>query len=77
MSGLEIKHEHYLPVVLAALTVLLLGCWNPKFLRETKEEQAKHANGAPSYKWLALFALLAGILAVYCYNSGKHSGYSV
>jgi hypothetical protein len=67
----EIKYEHYLPVVLAALTVLLLGCWNPKFIRETKEEEAKHAGANPSYKWLSLFALLVGMLAVWCYNQDK------
>lgn len=67
----DMKLEHYLPVVLAALTVLLLGCWNPKALQESKEEQARHASGAPSYKWLALFALLVGMLAVWCYNQDK------
>ena len=69
----KIHYEHYLPVVLAALTVILLGCWNPKFMREDQAERAKHALlGGPSYKWLAFFALVVGMLAVWCYNQDKH-----
>lgn len=72
----NIHYEHYLPVVLAALTVLLLGCWNPKGLQEKdKDLIAKQAaeGGTPSYKWLALFALIVGMLAVWCYNQQKHN----
>ena len=57
------QYEHYLPIVLAALTVLILGCWNPQGL------QAKNANGSasgyPNYLWLALLALLVGALSVF------------
>lgn len=64
----EINYEHYLPVILSALTVVLLGCWNPKSLRAKPDEVSK---GVPSYKWLALFALLVGMLTVWCYNHNK------
>jgi hypothetical protein len=63
------KHEHYLPVVLAALTVLILGCWNPKSL-QAQESKGK-PSGYPSYMWLSLFALLVGVLAVWMYNEKK------
>lgn len=56
-------YEHYLPVVLAALTVLILGCWNPKAL-QVRDSQG-NPTGSPSYLWLALFALLVGALTVF------------
>lgn len=60
------KVEDYLPVVLAVLTVLILGCWNPTAL-QTKDENG-NATGCPSYMWLALFALIVGCLAEYFYH---------
>lgn len=60
------EYEHYLPVVLAALTVLILGCWNPQAL-QAQNSQGK-PSGYPSYLWLSLFAFLVGILAVWLYN---------
>jgi len=53
-------YRRYLPVVIAALTVLILGFWNPKAL------QAKnHGGRRPSYLWLSLAALIAGIIVVW------------
>ena len=60
------QYEHYLPIVLAALTVLVLGCWNPRAL-QVRDQQGK-ALGHPSYLWLSLFALLVGLLSVWTYN---------
>ena len=63
------KTEHYLPVVLSALAVLILGCWNPDAL-QSQDSQGK-ASGYPNYLWLALFAFLVGVLAVWAYNQKK------
>jgi hypothetical protein len=55
-------HEKYLAVVVSALVVLLLGCWNPKALQLT---QNGVPSGHPNYMWLALLSLLAGLLTAY------------
>lgn len=60
-----------LPVLVSALTVLILGCWNPEHLQVRKHGKA---NGCPNYLWLALISLLAGLLAAYCQDSMKHGG---
>ena len=62
------NYEHYLPVVLAALTVLVLGCWNPVMLQS---KVGGSASGHPSYMWLALISLLVGVVAVWMYNNKK------
>jgi len=62
------QYEHYLPVVLAALTVLILGCWNPKGLQAQNNGKA---SGYPSYLWLSLFALIVGMMTVWGYNQQK------
>ena len=59
-------HEHYLPVVVAALTVLLLGAWNPPMLQ--KMDKSGHPTGHPSYLWMSLLALLFGGVAVAVFN---------
>jgi hypothetical protein len=59
------QHEQYLAVALAALTVLILGCWNPKALQSRKSDGVT-PSGYPSYLWLALFAFLVG--ALYCWG---------
>ncbi len=55
------QHEQYLAVALAALTVLILGCWNPEGLQSKKNGSRI---GQPSYLWLAFFAFLVGSLCV-------------
>jgi len=69
------QHEHYLAVALAALTVLILGCWNPKSL------QARNAKGDalgyPSYLWLALFAFLVGALYCWCQQQKRRGGMGI
>lgn len=52
----------YLPVVIAALSILIVGCWNP---RELQTVQNGQPTGQPNYMWLALIALLVGLLAVF------------
>ena len=61
-----IKPEDYLPVVVTALTVLVLGCWNPKALQA---KQGGRPTGQPSYLWLALLAFVVGVLCVLIYKS--------
>jgi H+/Cl- antiporter ClcA len=61
-------YDHYLPIVVAALTVLVLGCWNPRALQTTQNGQP---TGCPNYLWLALFALLAGLLSCYLMKGAK------
>ncbi len=60
--------DHYLPVIVAALTVLILGCWNPKPLQAVQNGQP---SGHPSYMWLALLSLLAGLLSCYLMHGAK------
>lgn len=53
------KYEQYLPLLLVALTVLLLGCWNPPCL-----QQKDHGlpNGKPNYVLVALLSFAVGVL---------------
>jgi hypothetical protein len=62
-------HEHYLPVVLSALTVLLLGCINFPGL-QAKADGKK--TGQPNYLWLALISFLVGALAVWFFNRKEY-----
>lgn len=64
MGSLDIKYEHYLPVVMAAVIVWLLGVWNPKFVKEDRPRK----DGSPSPTKLALFALIIGCIFVWFYN---------
>ncbi len=55
------KYEYYIPVVVVALVVLLLGCMNPVCLQSKKGASA----GNPNYVLVALVSLLAGVAATY------------
>lgn len=62
--------DNYLPVVIAALSILILGCWNP---RELQTVQNGQPTGCPNYMWLALISLLVGLLSVFLMlPNGKH-----
>ena len=63
------QHEHYLPIVLAALAVLIVGCWNPIGLRA--KDPSGTVSQQPSYMWLALFAFIVGALTVWGYQQKK------
>jgi len=63
------SHEHYLPVILAAFTVLILGCANFKAFQSKNAD--KKPSGHPSSVWLASLALLVGLLTVWVYNNNK------
>lgn len=62
-------HEHYIPVIVMALTALILGCLN------LKPFQSKNPNGSPSghpsYIWLIALSFLVGVLSVWMYNQKK------
>jgi hypothetical protein len=60
-------YDHYLPIVIAALVILLLGCWNPKALQM---KQNGRPTGCPNSMWLALAALLSGIASCYILKQG-------
>lgn len=64
----------FLPVIIAALTVLVFGCWNPKGL-QCKDKSGK-PTGYPNYMWLALLSLVLGGLAALLY-SGSRKSYGV
>jgi len=66
------QHEHYLAVAIAALTVLILGCWNPVGLQA--RDKGGKALGYPNYLWLALFAFLAGALCCYGQQQQRRGG---
>ena len=63
-------HSCYLAVVIAAIAVLVFGAWNPPCL-QTKVNGAP--SGQPSYMWLALLALLVGLLSCYVLKMDKSS----
>lgn len=56
------KYDEYLPVIITALVVLVLGCWNPKLLQS---QHGGKPSGYPSYMWLSLIALAIGLLTVF------------
>lgn len=63
------SHEHYLPVILAAFTVLILGCANYRAFQS--RDANKKPTGHPSSVWLASLALLVGLVTVWLYNKDK------
>jgi hypothetical protein len=67
-------HNMYLAVILSALTVLVLGCWNPTPLQTVQHGKP---TGQPNYMWLALLSLLVGLLTCYlvAMKKGKGKGY--
>lgn len=57
--------EKCLPIIFSSLAVLILGCVNP---RMTQSKMHGTPTGQPSYMWLAVAALLAGLIACYIAN---------
>ena len=52
-------YECYIPVIVASLVVLGLGAWNPVALQTM---QNGRPTGNPNFMWLALGALLGGVI---------------
>ena len=63
--------KHYLPVFIAAASILVMGCWNPKIL-QTKNHGVP--TGCPNWLWLALIALISGSATVALMH-GKMEGF--
>lgn len=64
-------HAHYLPIIVAALAILILGCLNPVVLQSTQNGKP---SGHPSYLWLSMISLLAGLLTCYLNHPGSKKG---
>ncbi len=59
---------HYLPILLMAATILILGFANLKAFQATK---GPHKMGYPDYRWLAAISAAVGALAVWGAGQGK------
>jgi len=66
-------YECYIPVIVASLVIIGLGFWNPVFLQTM---QNGRPTGNPNFLWLALGALLGGVIAALflsnCNGNGKN-----
>lgn len=58
--------ERALPVILSALSVVVIGCWNPVALQSKTHEG--QPSGHSSYFFIAVIALLVGLLVAYFTN---------
>ena len=61
-------YQKYIPIVISALTVLILGMWNPVLLQK---RIAGKPNGMYDPKWLALAALGTGVGSVLLLKEAK------
>ena len=55
----------YLPLLVAAASVFIVGYWNPKALQKKATSEVA-AYPVADYKWLALIALVSGGLTAAC-----------
>jgi len=62
----------YVCVFVAMLTVFVLGFLNPKAL-QTRDSNGHHT-GNPSYVWLSLWGLIAGVVVCYMYDNQRVFG---
>jgi hypothetical protein len=62
------EYNKYLPLIVAAVVILVVGFLNPKFLQKEYSCPCPDASvpvqmvGVPNYMWLALLGLVAGLL---------------
>lgn len=61
--------QDFLPVIITALTVLILGCWNPKGLQV--KDKSGNPTGYPNYLWLAGLSALVGAVASLMYAGAQ------
>ena len=62
----------YLCIILAILTVLVLGCWNPRSL-QVKQDGV--ATGQPNYVWLAFWGLVVGVVVCFLYDQQRRGAF--
>ncbi len=67
----KMSERQYIPVLVSALAVLLVGYWNPKALRAKPGPSTVAVSEVADYKWLALIALVAGAATVMLMPSMK------
>jgi len=60
------KYENYLAIVISALTVLILGWWNPTLLQS--RTSLNSPSGYPNYLWLSLAVLIVGAFIIWWLN---------
>ena len=65
-------YQKYIPIVVSALTVLILGMWNPVLLQKRISGQP---NGQYDPKWLALAALGTGAGTAFIMHKAKKDKY--
>ena len=59
------NYNNYLPIIAAALAVLVFGCLNLDCFKVKNNGAVKtdfSPKGVPNYLWLALIALIVGVL---------------
>jgi len=61
-NSMSTKFDIYIPVILTALVVLVLGAWNPSAIQV---KRGGKPSGYPSYLWLALIGLAIGLIAMW------------
>ena len=66
-------YNKYLPLVVSALTVLVLGMWNPALLQK---RVAGRPSGVSDPKWLALAGLGAGVGSCLLVHQSKKNSYA-
>ncbi len=68
--------KQYMPILVSAIAVLLVGYWNPKMLRAKPTATSTiSCTEHTDFKWLALIALVAGAATVMLTPSLK--GYQI
>lgn len=63
--------DHYVPIVMSALAVLILGCLNPVVMQSM---QGGKPTGHPSYMWLSFVALVVGLLTCFLMHGSSKGG---
>jgi hypothetical protein len=61
-------YKRYLPVIVAALAIIIIGCLNPKPLQTVKNDKP---TGCPNYIWLAVISMMVGIAVCYLIKMQK------
>lgn len=64
-------HEtDFLPIICAAIAILVIGCWNPVELQMRDDKDVP--SGYPSYIALAIISFIVGATCSLIIDSSKH-----